>query len=65
MKRKTKKQYEAKLNVESTAANGVNSQCRWSKKHPFVVQTNGKYGTWLRRNDPVRFDVGYQEWSRL
>lgn len=22
------------------------------------------YGTWLRRNDPIAFEVGYQEWAR-
>lgn len=23
-----------------------------------------KYGTWMRRTDPVQFDVGYQEYCR-
>lgn len=23
-----------------------------------------KYGTWLRRNDPIAFNVGYQEQQR-
>ena len=22
------------------------------------------YGTWTRRNDPIAFNVGYQEWAR-
>lgn len=22
------------------------------------------YGTWLRRNDPIAFNVGYNEWAR-
>lgn len=22
------------------------------------------YGTWLRRNDPIAFEVGYGEWRR-
>lgn len=23
-----------------------------------------RYGSWLRRNDPIAFEVGYQEWAR-
>ena len=23
-----------------------------------------KYGNWLRKNDPIAFNVGYQEWAR-
>lgn len=23
-----------------------------------------KYGTWIRKNDPVAFNVGFNEWSR-
>jgi hypothetical protein len=22
-----------------------------------------KYGTWLRKNDPVEFEIGYNEWE--
>lgn len=28
------------------------------------VPSGAKYGAWLRRNDPVMFDVGFHEWER-
>jgi hypothetical protein len=28
------------------------------------IPNGSKYGSWMRRNDPVAFNVGYQETSR-
>ena len=28
------------------------------------IPDDAQYGTWLRRHDPVAFNVGYQEWAR-
>lgn len=27
------------------------------------IPDHAKYGSWLRRNDPVAFQVGYNEWA--
>ena len=28
------------------------------------IPDTSDYGTWLRRNDPIAFQVGYQDWKR-
>ncbi len=28
------------------------------------IRDNAKYGSWIRRNDPIAFQVGYNEWAR-
>lgn len=28
------------------------------------IDDHDKYGTWLRRNDPIGFTVGYQDYKR-
>jgi hypothetical protein len=28
------------------------------------IPDNAKYGTWLRKNDPIAFNVGYSDWIR-
>lgn len=27
------------------------------------IPNNAKYGSWLRKNDPIAFEVGFNEWS--
>ena len=29
------------------------------------VPDNCKYGSWLRRNDPIAFQVGFNEWQQI
>jgi hypothetical protein len=28
------------------------------------IPDNAQYGAWIKRNDPVAFNVGFQEWKR-
>lgn len=28
------------------------------------IPDNAQYGEWLRRNDPIAFNVGFGDWSR-
>jgi hypothetical protein len=58
MQNKTKEKYELWLN-------------RYSQEQHEIVLADGrpskrvkKYGTWLRKNDPISFNVGYNEWAR-
>jgi len=50
----TKKEYEEDLNDMSVPISDTKS-CGGR------IPDNAKYGTWLRRNDPIAFQVGYQE----
>jgi len=27
------------------------------------ISDHAKYGTWLRKNDPIAFEVGFREWK--
>ena len=27
------------------------------------IPDNAEYGTWLRRNDPIAFNVGFNDWT--
>ena len=53
----TKKEYERYLNemgVPKSDDVEYGGRCR-----------SKDYGTWLRRNDPIAFNVGYYEWVRF
>jgi hypothetical protein len=28
------------------------------------IPDHAQYGTWLRRNDPIAFEVGFNDWKR-
>lgn len=47
--KRTRKEYEKYLNEEGATL-------------PFLCK--GKCGTWQRRNDPIIFSVGFNEWVR-
>jgi hypothetical protein len=52
---KTKKRYEKYLNqIECPEHDSKSNGGRCN---------SSKYGTWLRRNDPIAFEVGYSEWT--
>lgn len=34
------------------------------KSNGGLVPDGAKYGAWMRRNDPIAFNVGYGEWVR-
>jgi len=52
----TKKAYEDYLNeIEVPEDDRVNSGGR--------IPDHCAYGSWLRRNDPIAFRVGYREWT--
>jgi hypothetical protein len=55
--RLTKKAYEIYLNEL-----GVPRDEKWSNGGR-IKNSIKKYGTWLRNNDPVMFNVGYNEWK--
>lgn len=52
----TRAEYEAWINEIPVA---------WAdcKSNGGRIPDNAKYGSWLRRNDPIAFNVGYQEWT--
>ena len=53
----TRKQYEEHLNEMSTPYMDLKS-CGGR------VPDSAKYGSWLRRNDPIAFNVGYNDYLR-
>lgn len=54
--KKTRKAYEKYLNEYEVPENDrANNGGR--------IPDYAKYGSWLRRNDPVAFEVGFNEWS--
>ena len=53
----TRKQYEVYLNEQGIPHDDVKSEGG-------RVPDNAKYGSWLRRNDSVAFNVGYEEERR-
>lgn len=57
MKQHTRKQIEMYLNEMSTPYMDL-------KSHGGRVPDSAKYGSWLRRNDPVAFNVGYNDYKR-
>ena len=48
----TKQDYETDLNELSTPKEDL-------KSSGGRIPDTAKYGTWLRRNDPIAFEVGY------
>jgi hypothetical protein len=52
---KTRKAYEEYLNELGTPDADLYS-------NGGRVPDGAKYGAWLRRNDPIAFNVGYNEW---
>lgn len=54
---KTKKDYEELLNEI-----GVPSQD--SKSNGGRIPDKCKYGSWLRRNDPIAFNVGFSDYKK-
>lgn len=55
--RRTRKAYEEWLNELGVPEPDMKSE---GGRMP----DSAKYGTWMRRNDPVAFNVGYGEWKR-
>lgn len=53
----TKKEYEEYLNE-------LEIPCDDLKSEGGRIPDGSKYGTWLRRNDPIAFEVGFQDWVR-
>lgn len=63
MKRKSKKQYEEYLNELSPSYSDdenwiISGKDRRSCYYP------GRWGTAIRKFDPIAFEVGYNEWIR-
>lgn len=57
--RKTKKVYEEFLNSIAVTY----EQCWIGGKNIFYDERK-KYGTYLRKHDPIAFNLGYNEWVR-
>lgn len=56
MKKYTKKSYEELLNEL-----GIPEDDKWSNGGRI---RGNKYGSWLRRNDPIAFEVGYSDYKK-
>lgn len=56
MKKKTKKQYEEELN-DLGKEDGDNFF--WMQQRKKVKN----FGSWIRRTDPIQFEVGFNEWK--
>jgi hypothetical protein len=54
--KKTKADYEEWLNELETPSEDLKSEGG-------RIPDNAKYGSWMRRNDPIAFQVGYNEWE--
>jgi len=57
MKKYTKKAYEQYLNDMSDCV----------REEDFIMcgkMRHGKYGTMLRKYDPIGFEIGFNEWKR-
>lgn len=52
---KTKKSYELWLNRYAVPNDD-------KKSNGGRVPDDAKYGSWLRRNDPIAFEVGFNDW---
>ena len=52
----TRKEYEENLNELGTPIDDL-------KSNGGRIQDTARYGSWLRRNDPVAFNVGFNEWK--
>lgn len=53
----TKKEYEGYLNeLEIPIGDAKSDGGR--------IPDNAKYGTWIRKNDPIAFEVGFNDWVR-
>ena len=53
---KTRKDYEEWLNVLGIPDDDLKSEGG-------RIPDRAKYGSWIRRNDPILFNVGYREWK--
>lgn len=53
---KTRKDYEEWLNTLNVPADDLRSEGG-------RIPDGAKYGSWIRRNDPIAFNVGYREWK--
>jgi hypothetical protein len=54
--RKTRKDYEEWLNDLEVPYDDMRS-------NGGRIPDHAKYGSWLRKNDPIAFNVGFEEWS--
>ena len=54
----TKRDYEEWLNELGAPEHDL-------KSNGGRVPDNSKYGSWLRRNDPIAFQVGFNEWQQI
>jgi hypothetical protein len=55
----TKKEYEDFLNGTPLPEHDAPEN---GGRVPFFMKE--KYGTWLRKNDPIQFEIGYLEWRK-
>lgn len=56
MHKKPKSQYEKHLNDLGIPEDD-------KKENGGRINGWAKYGTWLRKHDPIAFNVGYDEWA--
>jgi hypothetical protein len=57
--KKTRKEYEEYLNEV-----GIPEHEQTENEGRVPIPYEYKYGTWLRKHDPIAFNVGYNEWVR-
>lgn len=55
--KRTKSNYEKWLNEIGTPEDD-------KKSNGGRIPDCANYGTWTRKNDPIGFEVGFQEWKR-
>ena len=56
--RVTKKDYEEWLNELGSPSENMRS-------YGGRIPDNAKYGSWMRRNDPIAFNVGFREFELM
>ena len=55
---RTKQAYENYLNTLECPEHEL-------KSNGGLYPDNAEFGSWMRRSDPIRFSVGYNEWVRI
>lgn len=62
----TKQAYERELNDLFTPGEAIRQAVGQDEGHPPGIRLlrMGRYGSYLRKYDPIAFEVGYNEWIR-
>jgi hypothetical protein len=58
-----KHKYKYKKDFEKYLNDNISIPEHDKKSNGSRISDNSKYGSWLRKNDPIAFEVGYHEYQ--